>query len=467
MRIMKYILNELSLIQKLLKPIAATLSSENATIEDVQLKKKEGKGFTVEVFHRGGLQWGVGDLVEFELQNPEIRLAVKGFVSSMGFDSDPTRGPNLKASVWKFHDEAVTDNKMYFCRTIIPLQEKYSSWNIVAQESFASDKFSGRMGLIKLSIHDTEFHVFDIEFEEKFYLFIDCLAPKTRTEFHAISWSALVGLSYLLGYLPQDEGYTFYYSDADLNEFVSYSYEELRNSIKTSYSPTNANSHAWIGDYEEASKYYGNVSEVTTSQLSKLCSLVHESDEIKAILLLVLESMKGSLLSMPAGLSVALEGLSEYFYEQNTEVFNPITDPALSKQIRNELKATLAKYKGHKGVQGYPVLEAKINELNRPSNADKLKAPFTVLDITLTPQEEEAIMYRNDFLHGNINLKPGKKSAKKTYEMDSYEIALRIYTLINAIILKKIGYSGYLLNYAKIQERGMGKHFAEPYYRTL
>ena len=249
MSIKKYILNELGLIQKLSKPIAATLMTENATIEDAWLKKKEGKGYTVEVFHRSGLQWDVGDHIEFGLQTPEISLAVKGFVSSMGFDS----GFNLKASVWKFHDEAVTDDKSYFCRTVIPLQEKYRSSNIVAQESFATDEFAYRNGLIKLSIQDTEFHVFDFECDEKFYLFIDCLTPKTRREFHAISWSALVGLSYLLGQLPQDEGYTFYYSNADLQGFFSYSYEELRDSIKTSYSPTNADSGAWKGDYEEAS----------------------------------------------------------------------------------------------------------------------------------------------------------------------------------------------------------------------
>ncbi|MCA6446568.1 MAG: hypothetical protein IM562_05340, partial [Chitinophagaceae bacterium] len=89
----------------------------------------------------------------------------------------------------------------------------------------------------------------------------------------------------------------------------------------------------------------------------------------------------------------------------------------------------------------------------------------TVLNILLTPIDEEVIEYRNDFLHGNINLNVRK--GKKKYTMDSFEISMRLLTLLNMILMKMAGYEGYIINHAKTQEQGLKKIINEEYYREI
>ena len=104
-------------------------------------------------------------------------------------------------------------------------------------------------------------------------------------------------------------------------------------------------------------------------------------------------------------------------------------------------------------------------EINSPTNREKLKAPFVILKIPLTKIDEEVIEHRNDFLHGNINLKPRRQ--KKVYTMDNNEISLRLITLLNMILMKMCGYHGYIVNYVKVQEWGMDKSINEEYFREI
>ncbi len=51
--------------------------------------------------------------------------------------------------------------------------------------------------------------------------------------------------------------------------------------------------------------------------------------------------------------------------------------------------------------------------------------------------------------------------------MDSFEISLRLLTLLNMSIMKMIGYQGYIINHVKTQEWGLGKIIDERYYREI
>lgn len=168
---------------------------------------------------------------------------------------------------------------------------------------------------------------------------------------------------------------------------------------------------------------------------------------------------------MPAGLSVALEGLTEHFYKNHQKVLQPISDTSTRKEIIGELKTVLSKYKANEHVKSFDVLISKLENLNSPTNKEKLKAPFRVLNIKLSKVDEETIEYRNDFLHGNINLRP--RSGRKNYSMDSYEISLRLITLLHSLILKSIGYDGLIPSHVRIQRATVGNTTEEPYYRSL
>jgi len=294
---------------------------------------------------------------------------------------------------------------------------------------------------------------------------MDCLDKLTVDDFSEITWSVSVALGYLTGHLLQDEEYIFYYRTKQQRKHVNYEYSQRRDSIKSFYTPVNTNPYAWVKRNKTADYYYGKITEITPVQLSTLCNIIHKEHDIKSIVLLITESISRSLLMMPAGLSVALEGLSEFFWSKNMETIKPIKDAGLATAFKKELAITLEKYKEMEGFSGYEIMLSKITNINSPTNREKLKSPFTVLSILLTPVDEEVIEYRNDFLHGNINLNVRK--GKKKYAMDSFEISMRLLTLLNMILMKMAGYQGYIINHAKTQEKGLKKIINEEYYREI
>lgn len=462
----KYYKNELLIIEELKSSMPFTLIVQNISINNAILKKNIGKGFTI-VFSSDQVDLEVGNQITCELISDKQTINVKkAYVKSSGFDSEKRPFHKYEIAVQNFELNKSLPSLEYYCRKIIPIESDSIFKNIFYEQVFTGEKIR-RRGLIKIQIQEFEFSIFTIKENDKSNLFIDSDQRMPVKIFQELSWSLLVGIGYFLGHLVQNEEFNFYYPSEEFLGFNAISYNILRDSIRTIYHPIDSNSYGWIQDHNVAKFYYDILKEVPSVQVSKLCSIVHLNSEIRAILLLIQEAMKSSLLSMPAGLSVALEGLTEFYYNNNQAKMNPIKDKFVFKELRHELLVLLETYKGRSEIENYSTLETKINELNSPLNSDKLRAPFTMLGIELSKLDEEIISYRNDFLHGNINLTAPKRKSKKSYSMDTFEVSLRLYTLLNCIILKMINYDGYILNHAKIQEKGIGKNFNEDYYRKI
>jgi hypothetical protein len=74
---------------------------------------------------------------------------------------------------------------------------------------------------------------------------------------------------------------------------------------------------------------------------------------------------------------------------------------------------------------------------------------------------------RNDFLHGRLF--PRDKAIKKEedyvdLELEYHYLSQRIHTLISKLILKYIGYDGFIVNHAKLREIQSGKTFDDEDY---
>ena len=92
-------------------------------------------------------------------------------------------------------------------------------------------------------------------------------------------------------------------------------------------------------------------------------------------------------------------------------------------------------------------IKAKLDNINSPTNRDKLQTPFKILGLNLTDEEIKVISKRNDFLHGNNLLKV--KGDENCFQY-VYYVNLELNFLVNALILKSIGFSGPVKNLAKI-----------------
>jgi len=409
--------------------------------------KKETKGFTINLSNVNDrdIDQHKPIILAIKDQNFETRdyyKKIRSFSSS--------KGPGMQLFVNSFAE--VKSGKKSYCRCIIPLSKNISFNNIL---SYATDKDRAN-GVQKIKIKDTE--VLKVLIEEKRYLVIESTIKTSHSDFEEQCWSIIIGLGYVTGFFAQNEKFNFYYDKKDLITATKVSYKTQRDSINSFYHPVNANPFGWSLPNSLKDKYYGKLREISNVQFSQLCSLIHYDVDIKAMILLLIEAVSRSLLLMPAGLSVVLEGLSEYFFRLGGEKLKPISQKALSKQIISEMEKVLSNYRETEGIANYTVLEQKIKMLNSPTNREKLKFPFTYLGINLSPLDEEVIEFRNDFLHGNINLHPKKG---KKIEMDSFEISLRLLTLINTVFMKMIGFEGYILNHTRLQQAGLRKKIKE------
>ncbi len=466
--IYKHIIQELQLIESLAKTKKVRIVFGKKTKEKTgYLKKLKPKGFILEVSSFDYLHLDTGDHVKPAVSGKDIQFKVTdAFISNKGASFTPTsRNHNIKIKIHDFKSKSSRSKTAYYFRKVIPIKTSFHFHNIISDQSYGHDGGVSTRGLVQLEVCSKNFHVFEVEHNKKRYLVTDCLDKLTIDDFSEITWSVSVALGYLTGHLLQDEEYTFYYRNKQHRRQVNYEYSQSRDSIKSFYTPVNANPYAWVKRNKTADFYYGKITEITPVQLSTLCNLIHKEDDIRAIVLLITESISRSLLLMPAGLSVALEGLSELFWSKKMKTIKPIKDAGLASSFKKELITILEKYKEMEGFSGYEIILSKITNINSPTNREKLKSPFTVLNILLTPVDEEVIEYRNDFLHGNINLNVRK--GKKKYAMDSFEISMRLLTLLNMILMKMAGYKGYIINHVKTQERGLKKIINEEYYRQI
>jgi hypothetical protein len=376
----------------------------------------------------------------------------------------------FKHTIYIYEFSEVQRGRKYH-RMMIPLKKKYY-WHHVLSDSlrsYSADDNYIRRSLLTVTVGKNSFHIYTWENkdEKAHFLCIDGVNKATRNIFENICWSILVTVGYMTGNLIQDEAFVFSYDDKNMEDKFFSAYTVKRDSIKAIYKPIDSNPYGWetinqkMGDF-----YYSRLIQMNSAQLSALCELVHHDKDIKAIILLIQESMSRSLMIMPAGLSIAIEGLASYFQKYFDSASIPMVERSLSRQIKKRLKETLKEFKTEELSGCYNVLENRINELTSPTNRDKLKAPFSILKIPLTALDEEVLMYRNDFLHGNINLTPSSDK-RKGYSMDSFEISMRLYTLINMIIVRLVGFEGYVLNHVRLQQKGIGKKINEEPFRSV
>lgn len=111
---------------------------------------------------------------------------------------------------------------------------------------------------------------------------------------------------------------------------------------------------------------------------------------------------------------------------------------------------------------GYSILENKIKNLNQSTNREKLSRPFELYDISLTSEEIAAIDKRNKLLHQGVLLSLDSREAQGKWK-EAYMIEMRLYTLINRLILSLLDYEGPIINWGDSDLSGDSQKF---YYRS-
>jgi hypothetical protein len=157
-----------------------------------------------------------------------------------------------------------------------------------------------------------------------------------------------------------------------------------------------------------------------------------------------------------AFLSVALESLTDQLEKRGLLATVKPLDETTWKALRKELREVVARANGCWTETQRSVVDSRIDNLNSPTNADKLTRPFTVLGVALADEEREAIIKRNKFLHEGRLLDPeiaaGDPAAWKT----AYAVEMRIYTAVNKLLLTYLGFEGAAIDWGRT-ERETGR----------
>lgn len=366
-------------------------------------------------------------------------------------------------------------SKAYF-KFIIPLKKDFSFHFQIQNSVFASDYHKWSTGIFKLSFrNNNNFYVLHekIKNNGKYerYFIIESDYKQSYEDFRDKVFSIRVALGYITGDFRGGQGFSFSYRNKKREKFTGFRYQSLRNDIKNFSQPINTNSYSWLSsrDKKIADKlsHEKKLRKLSESEFSRLCEICLENDNFLTTLILLTESSKASLLLRPIGYSVILEYLSSIVVSKSKKR-NPITNKSDAKKFRKELLEVLSKYNTSDSFEDVITLKGRINHINQVTNSEKLTLPFKSLGIELLEEDIKVIKSRNDFLHGRIpNFLDKENRTLREKDSEMYYASLRLYTLINMLILKNIGYDNYVLNFPKIHERGTGFIINEDYYRKV
>ncbi len=435
----------------------------------IQLEPND-KGIKFTLFHDSFIfkhdKW---DFRNLEISQNDLKIKIPYL-----FINEKTGG-HVKGKIPAFEYGDFDKVKSKYHRLALPLNKKinfmFSVENVLIDYNYKSGIKTREATEIIINGH--VFHLFVAkkkitELSDRDYLVLDSKIPMSYSEFSEYCFSILISFGFVSGDFINNDGYFFQYETNSMTDVVGIAYRQMRGSIKCQYVPTYSNPFGYIHDAEKADLYKDKVRTLSLKEFSKLCQYCHSNDDIKSILLLLIEVHTQTLVSGPGILSIALETLANVIYEENESTLAPIKSKSISKKLRKGLLNTLDNFKDDIDAEGKEIIKSRIDQINQRTNRDKLLIPFKILEIQISSTDIEAIEQRNAFLHGRTPMVQ-EIEPKSINEADKfrYYLYLKLYVLISSIIMKYIGYDNLVVNYPKIYENETGIELNEDYYRQI
>ncbi|MDO9068922.1 MAG: hypothetical protein Q7W05_10765, partial [Deltaproteobacteria bacterium] len=266
----------------------------------------------------------------------------------------------------------------------------------------------------------------------------------------------LLAYAFVTGYYPRDSRYVFSADDASFEHIYGTWYETLPHSLKSGYS---------VFPSSRLRIYFSLPHKIEFPQqfFNSLCNKLKQQEELSRVLFLIVEGHTLSTEMQATVYTVALEAMTGIISKENETKYVPITSKTLSKKFIGELLDILNKYSADIPQQAMDTLKRKISVINTPTNKDKLLKPFELLGIKLVQKEIDCINKRNDFLHGRLPLVSGDSDQK--YQLQ--QIATTLLYCVSTLVLKYVGYTGYVMYYPTLNEYNQKKRFTDYLIKSI
>lgn len=323
---------------------------------------------------------------------------------------------------------------------------------------------------VSFYIDSLRFDITQFKKKDKGYYVIECYDNVFLETFRNYCFAIQKALGFICGRMLGNEVYIF----CEKKEVYYTNY--IRPEIKSMYVPLHTNPYIRLHfNPDLANDYINKLTHLNPIVFSNLVSKILNSSQFSSCIILLLEASSiRSLLVIPSLFSVIIESLSSIILTPEIGKEFPINDPNLKDKIMGELLFVIDNNSQSIPEKSVLKLKNRIKDINKPlikerlTNLEKLILPFEKLGLKLNNKDWEVIEHRNDLLHGNIllNTVGETKTIKETDAYMNY-VAARLYTLISKLILKHIGYEGYIYNHSKFNEKFIGINSDEEYFELI
>lgn len=315
---------------------------------------------------------------------------------------------------------------------------------------------------VRTSVNQNRYDITQYKNKDKSYFIVENLEPSSLEVFEEDAYAIQKGIGFLIGYMPGGQNYIF--------SGESFIYQRLaRKPLKSIFHPVTSDPYSKLHKERNiADNYYGKLKVIPVEVISNFMTQIRNNEDFSVAIIFLMEvSHLKSVVSMPGVFSVILESLANIITIKQVTIEKLIKDETIFDNIRRDLNTVMDNYANAIDKNAEIKFRRKINGLSnsinpkRITNAEKLRQPFDQLQIKLSTEDEAAIDFRNDLLHGNILMNNETTRTSKEIDNKMLYASAKLYTLISKLILKNSGYSGYVINYGKLYNKTSNEEYFE------
>lgn len=374
-------------------------------------------------------------------------------VASFGYFS--TEEPwNLEWNVNRFQrgafpDDSDTENK--FFRYISPVSGKLDFFRDFEFIIKNIGMWSYTLESIRVNVGGCEFSIYLAKVRDRTFFVVDNLTQTNLKNFDQCVTSILFALGFIEQKILLDESYTFVINHPRTGEGVSMRYMSLRESIFGQYAIFTTNAYSVripIGNLygfngmADIEMWSNKLSPCPKTVFDNLTALIYKYPILANCISILVDGSKAGLEIQGASFAVVLETITSLIEKEKLvpiHKVNPVVAKSKWKALRKEYLTLLSRTTLSEEEKEF--VTNKLNNLNQPTNRDKLQTPFAAIGISLSQKEIDTIEQRNDFLHGRNNCGIDPAS------MDQMVWTCKLLHQLCCILLFKLsGFSGHIID---------------------
>lgn len=422
-----------------------------------------------------------GHKLQLKEDGKETKFFIDGkhfLLNNIGYDFD-NELKLLSGAINSFGNACAQDFSAKYLRLIIPINSKLRIFNDYQSRGFVVD-YKQKSGLVVLEINKKPFHFFEVKYGEKDYLVIDCLEKYTLPEFQNCCQIILLTYAFLSGDYHSGEGYYLGFEESlmDIPNCILYhTFSESQYNLNSAFT-----TNAYFGlnlenikrdekgfiDEETRKDQFKDILFFSSAVFSKICQTCIDNEKIfRSLLLLIFNQASTLEMKIPIQF-VALEALTGAIVSKGNSELKPISDNNAANELIAKLKIEVEHFLKENKVETenndlIPPLYKRLDNLNAPTNTDKLSKPFAEVGYTISDEEKKIIKLRDTFLHGSTKAFGNLDEDFK----ELFYISLKLHFLICVLLLKKSGFEGRIINYPKLYEYITEKYIDEEVLRKI